>query len=220
MKKRAKKSKARKHTRVTKHDHAMADPVVKHLVEDLKQQWRELPPEAKAARLKELRAKGCTKRGLADELGISESRVRTYLSPPGVGHLQAEFDLNDVDEATRALVERIATAIVNFIQAKDGVLETATKSSEVPVLFEKTRQCLKSSYADHPRPFRRRLGQDPAALFNQTKPERLDGGTESELDYKARWLAEFLATVTPTLMVWELALARAERLLTRHHPST
>lgn len=84
MKKTAKK-KAKKHTRFTKHDDAVSKPDVKALIDELIQLWPDLPRDARSRRLEELRAKDCTRRGLADALKISETTVRGYLPKKDAG---------------------------------------------------------------------------------------------------------------------------------------
>lgn len=74
-------TKPRKKLRQTAHRMAAANPEVRPLIRVLRGRWKDAPEKERRERVAQLLEKGCTIRGIAEDIGRPESSVRNYAKP-------------------------------------------------------------------------------------------------------------------------------------------
>lgn len=114
-KKRTTKTKSKK-TRLAQHRRSKTRPEVRFLVMALRRQWSSMDAADRADRVRELIDRGCTRRGLAEELKISPTNVRFYYSLSSASRLQKHSLKNGAsakklfDDARRLANEKLRLA--------------------------------------------------------------------------------------------------------------
>jgi hypothetical protein len=148
----------------TKHQRAMANPKVQELAGNLARDWATMDDLKRGARLRELAAHGCSARGLEEVLKQSATSIRRHMAPEE----RPKTDRNEkealasaqeavnkradaerdrcqrqrviADEETGALSDEVATVILEFCRAGQGLPETPILPEEVPLLLSRAER--------------------------------------------------------------------------------
>jgi hypothetical protein len=214
----------------TKHQRAMANPKVQELVSNLARDWAAIGHLERDARLRELAAHGCSARGLGKVLGHSASSILREVAPEErpkadrnvEAHASAQEALNQrtdaerdrcqqerviADAETGALIDEVATVILQFCRTEQGLPETPILPGEVPLLLSTSERYLSNFEASDRPPFRVSEEMDLKELFRLTWPDAQEG--DPWMERHGKWLANVVWAKAPERRIWKPALGKA-----------
>lgn len=226
------KLKRRKRSYETCHRRTAATPFVRQLIQDLRGHWGKLDRIERGERLSELIRYGCSTRGVAADLGISQTTVRRHITLAELPNEQREAvkagfsakktlaskELADrrrrtqkrvvLDAKTGKLSDRLADTILAFCKTVHSVPDTPI-AEEFLVKFlneVRTEACkLESKGARFPKLSKRLTLKEQ---FHRTRPPV---ETDMRVVHLSEWLAILLLTEAPERPIWESAIEKAAR---------
>jgi hypothetical protein len=215
----------------TKHQRAMANPKVQELVSNLARDWAAIDHLERDARLRELAAHGCSARGLGKVLGHSASSILREVAPEerpktdrNVEEARAsaqeavsqranaerdECQRQRIieEEKTGALSDEVATVILEFCRAGQGLPETPILPGDVPLLLSTAERYLSNFEASDRRPVRIPEDMDLKEIFRLARPDAQKG--DPWIEHQAKWLANVVWAKAPERRIWKPALRKA-----------
>jgi hypothetical protein len=215
----------------TKHQLAMANPKVQELVSNLDRDWATIDRLERVARLGELHALGCSARGLGKVLGHSASSILREVAPEErpktdrnveEAHASAQEALKQrtdaerdrcqwqrviADEETGALSDEVATVIIEFCRAGDGLPETPILPGEVPLLLSTAERYLSNFEASDRRPVRIPEDMDLKEIFRLARPDAQE--RDPWMEHHGKWIANVVWAKAPERRIWKRSLGKA-----------
>ena len=217
----------------TAHLLAMSKAAIRKRVEELRRDWDRLDSVERGDTLRDLVGRGCSIRGLADDLGIPPTTIRRYMTLSALPEAdrmalrngksakkalarKAALDLQK-DSRERLAEERksgtpsdqLATIILDFCRTTDGVPETPIGECDILSLLMRVREITHGDFGPPPAPIKLTRNIGMAELFQKTQPP--DFADELWLEHRAQWIAVIAISVSPEFHIRETALNRVEQ---------
>jgi len=216
-----------------RHRRAAAEPEVRALINDLRQQWEELDRIERGEKLRKLIARGCSTRGLAEALGISATGIRRYMtlaalperlreavragsSAKKILTMKAQADREHkrreriaLDARTGELSDELADEILEFCRTVRGVPETPIAEYDLPTVLNQCRNHLRGSIPSDLRAFKFPKKRGLKQRFQATRPE--EEKDEVWIGHRGRWLANLIISEAPESSIWEEGIEKAEK---------
>ncbi len=234
------KSKIRKRSRSTRHARLRRNNAVRQKISGLIRVWDVVDAATRGEHLKELISLGCSRRGLAADIGISATSIRFHLDLTNLSPAQTELVRNggsakeaflavQGQRAASARIERLRrerqTAAVSDQLAKDIALfclqHHRWRSDEEPVLlceadvemlFLEVAVCIRMY--SHDRPLTPPAASTRLTFEAVSQTRRPD---PKQFDFWFGWLAEWLAltllSAAPDAPIRDAALRKAPSIL-------
>jgi hypothetical protein len=105
------------------------------------------------------------------------------------------------------LSDEVATVILEFCQAGQGLPETPILPEEVPLLLSRAERYLSSFDASGRRPVRIPEDMDLKEIFRLARPDAQKG--DPWIEHQAKWLANVVWAKAPERRIWKPALGKA-----------
>jgi DNA-binding CsgD family transcriptional regulator len=225
----------RKSTRTnrTAHRRALSEVMVRTKIAQLRREWKQVGLVERGDRLKELVLLGCSKRGLAAELGIGGRTVSRHIEISALSQQEREAIARGASSkvmllensrlkrrreiADRIALERhsgkpsdeVAKVIFRFCRGGEGFPQNRIYGEEVPAFFTSVAMHLSGlgSHGVAPQGIPKKIGL--AERFKRLRP-RSDPDV-FWLEHQAEWLAHVIWSMTQEQIIWETALRKVER---------
>ena len=222
---------SKKSVNQTKHQRAMANPKVQELVSNLARDWAAMDHLERDARLRELAAHGCSARGLGKVLGHSASSILREVAPEELpktdrnveeARASAQEAVNQrakaerdrcqqqrviAHEETGALSDEVATVILEFCRAGQGLPEKPILPGDVPLLLSTAERYLSNFEASDRRPVRIPEDMDLKEIFRLARPDAQEG--DPWIEHQGKWIANVVWAKAPERRIWQRSLGKA-----------
>ncbi len=215
----------------TVHRQIAERPAIQRAIGKLSRNWKRLDQVERGESLDSLITAGCSRRGLAEDLGQSETSIRRHLTiadlPAGerervkagksakkILKLKADRDRLrqkqqriDEDHRTGAISDQLADQIIAFCKLHRRNI-TAKEPDMLTNFFGAVRHSVMPDWTHEPaKKLKRSLSLEQK--FRLTRPQR--DKNEIEFARLVRWLAMFLRSEASEQPILERALEKAER---------
>lgn len=224
------------------HQETTSKPDIKALIKAMEKNWERWTAKERTEHLSVLVSKDCTIRGLAADLGKSESALRCYLKPstprvknvaPSNGVLaqkppapktvpnnnrEKESDNLANKSVSESQVNELAQVILDFIERELGLPGSPLVPSHIRTVLIDTRMRLGNRVSRRPKPVTLSTGVGTLELFRLTKPAETPD--INPISYRGEWLATILVSKTPNPMLWEKAQSKAKLLIAEQAEAT
>jgi hypothetical protein len=232
MKRRSRKRNTRR-ANITAHRRAIADSRTSTLVRRLRRKWRFFNPIERGDRLRELVARGCSRRGLENELAQSATSIRRHLELASMPNEIQEVIRNGFskkkvlahsargrrvqrirarlqeDASTGKLSDELADEILDFCRADSGTPETPLLKQDLSKVLNASERYLARLEATARPQLRVSKRRSPKARLNAIRPApRPD---ELWIEHRAEWLANLIWTIAPERPIWQRALQKVRK---------
>jgi len=188
--------------------------------------------QERGARLCELVVHGCSARGLEGILGQSATTIHRHMATAGRPKMDrnpeerraaAQEALNQraaaerdrlqrqrviEDDETGALSDEVATVILKFCRAEEGLPETQILQGDVPLLIRIAEINLSGFEARDGRPVRIPEDMDLTEIIRLTRPPDVEEG-DLRMERLGKWIANVIWAEAPEHCIWERALWKA-----------
>jgi hypothetical protein len=214
------------------HQQAASKPEVKALIKKMEKNWKRWTPEERKEHLSTLISKDCTIRGLADDLGMSESTLRQY-STPWTLRVEGKVPPKEVpapkqavrkavsnrlperpdrhplkDGASESRVNELVQIALDFIQGEYAMPETSPAPTHIQSVLTDAELRLRDFVWPRPSPVKLLPGASTQEIFRMAKPVETLG--ENLIEYRGKWLATILVSMTPDPAIGVRAIRQAK----------
>ena len=220
-----------KNPKRTVHRKIAEKPSIQRAIRKLSQNWKHLDPVERGESLDTLIVAGCSRRGLAKELGQSATSIRRHItlanlpdaereavkagkSAKRILALKAQEDRRrqmqrriDKDRRTGTISDQLADHIIEFCKANRSNV-TARDPDMLTHFFSAVRNSLNRPDWGREPAKKLRKGLPLKRRFTLTRPQ--PDGDEFITEHLARWLASFLRSEAPESLLQERALEKAD----------